>query len=259
MKRKDCSLERGFPMHVRFSIQAAAAIVGIVALSGPTKATTLVLSSPYNANLIWNNNGTVSLISDPTTDYTAVQAQSELWSNFTSGSSLPAGALLTLGFSTVGGVDHHTISFFDSAFGSTAGTFTWGYDVSEIASYRSVEHSVSGDILQTSGSSTLVANLVDNFSNAYALNFTQVGTVTSGITSQTFAPGVTMLSVKENLSVASGGSDIAGISNSFVEAAIPEASTWTMLCVGFALMGAAGFGSSRGRGRGRGRAFSALD
>ena len=104
-------------MRHSFQIAAVAAIFPIMALAGQAKATTLVLLSPFSADFIWNNDGTVSLLSAPLVDYMAVQQQSELWSDFSSGSTLPAGSELNLSLATSGGLDHHTISFLN-AFGA---------------------------------------------------------------------------------------------------------------------------------------------
>ena len=227
------------------TFKAAATLCGVLGLACPAEAATLVLSSPYDANLIWNNNGTVSPISDPSADYTAVQQQSELWWNFSSGSGLPAGALVTLSFSTVDGDDHHTISFVDSSFGTTGGAFTWGYDVSEVPSFGNEVASVAGGIFQTTGTSTLVTSLTDNNSNSYGLNITQIGAIASGVTTATFLKGVTSLAVSERLTLGMGGSDVTGISNSFTENAIPEPSSWAMVALGFVGLGFVGYRKAR--------------
>ena len=82
-------------MRRTFQIAAAAAAFPVLALASQAEATVLVLAAPYSAFFIWNNNGTVSPLSDPTADYTGVQQQSELWDDFTPGSSLQAGALMS--------------------------------------------------------------------------------------------------------------------------------------------------------------------
>ena len=116
-------------MNKVFKLQIAASLLAVMALGAQANAATLVLSGPsYSANLIWNNDGTVSLSSAPGVDYTAVQQQDKLWSNFTSGSSLPAGADMVLSFASSGGLDHHSATF-DYPFGAGGGTFTWGYDL----------------------------------------------------------------------------------------------------------------------------------
>jgi hypothetical protein len=219
---------------------AATAIFPFIALAGQAKATTLVLSSPYSADFIWNNNGTVSLLSAPLVDYTAVQQQSELWSDFSPGSTLPAGSLMELSFAHVGGHDHHTISFLH-AFGSVGGTFTWNYDVSDVGSVAT-EGSMSAAILQTVGSSALVKTIVDNNSNTYTINFTQNGTTDTGTTSVAFLPGTTTLDVTDKITI-SGlyGSDATGVSNSIVENSVPEPATWVMMVLGFAGLGFAGY------------------
>jgi hypothetical protein len=219
---------------------AAAAIFPIIALAGQAKATTLVLSSPYSADFIWNNDGTVSLITAPLVDYTAVQQQSELWSDFSPGSTLPAGSLMELSFAMVGGHDHHTISFLHP-FGGGGGTFTWNYDVSDLGS--ALEGSMSAAILQTVGSSTLVKTIVDNNSNTYLIDFTQNGTTDTGTTSVAFLPGTTSLDVTDTMTISGVfGSDATGVSNSIVEnSTIPEPATWVMMLLGFAGLGFAGY------------------
>jgi hypothetical protein len=222
---------------------AAAALFPIIALAGQAKATTLVLSSPFSADFIWNNDGTVSLESAPLVDYTAVQQQSELWSDFSPGSTLPAGSLMELSFAVVGGHDVHTVSFLHP-FGTGGGTFTWNYDVSDLGS--ATEASMSAAILQTVGSSTLVKTLVDNNSNPYTIDFTQNGTVDSGTTSVAFLPGTTTLDVTDTMTISGFvGSDATGISNSIVENnAVPEPATWVMMLLGFAGLGFVGYRKS---------------
>ena len=177
-------------MNKVFKIQIAASLLAVMALGAQANAATLVLSGPgYSANLIWNNDGTVSLSSAPGVDYTAVQQQDKIWSNFTSGSSLPAGADMVLSFANAGGADHHTATF-DYAFGSTGGTFTWGYDISIIPGLSEVFTGISSDLLQTAGSSSLIKTVVDNNSNTYNIAFTQFGAnLQIGNTMATFLPG----------------------------------------------------------------------
>jgi PEP-CTERM motif len=232
-------------MRHSFQITAVAAIFPVIALAGQAKATTLVLSSPFSADFIWNNDGTVSLLSAPLVDYTAVQQQSEVWSDFSSGSTLPAGSLMELSFSAVDGHDEHTVSFLHN-FGTVGGTFSWSYDVSDAATPGVQEGSINAAILQTVGVASLLKTLVDNNSNTYSVDFTQTGTIDSGATSATFLPGATTLDVVDTMTVSGPhGSDATGVSNSFVERGVPEASTWVMMLLGFAGLGFAGYRSSR--------------
>jgi hypothetical protein len=219
----------------------ATALCGMVACAGAANAATLVLSGPnYSANLIWNNDGTVSLGSSPSTEYTAVEQQSELFSGFTSGSSLAAGSTVALSYSHVGGVDHHTISFL-APFGSIGGAFDWGYTVGEVSGYDTAEGKMSASLLQNNGIATLSSVAVDAGSESYTIDFTQTDTTVSGITKVSFADVDQLLVVSEHLTIDPTGSDVTGVSNSFVEKAIPEVSTWGMVLFGFAVLGFTGY------------------
>ena len=147
-----------------------AAAIPVIALAGQAMATTLTLTSPYDATLVWNNNGTVSLASAPLVDYTAVQQQSELWSDFTG--ILPTGTEMELSLAVVDGADHHTISFL-APFGSLGGSFTADYEVTE-SMPSTQEASISGAILQTVGVSSLSKSITSN-TGPYSLSFVQTG------------------------------------------------------------------------------------
>ena len=69
-------------MRRTFQIAAAAAAFPVLALASQVEATVLVLPAPYSAFFIWNNDGTVSPLSNPTADYTGIQQQSELWDDY---------------------------------------------------------------------------------------------------------------------------------------------------------------------------------
>lgn len=232
-------------MRRTFQIAAAAAAFPVLALASQVEATVLVLPAPYSAFFIWNNDGTVSPLSNPTADYTGIQQQSELWDDFTPGSSLLAGTIMSLSFATVGGRDRHTISFLDNFGGPSGTTFTWSYDVSDAGS-GATEGSMSAAILQTSGRSTLIKTIKSG-SDTYIIDFTQTGGGSAvGTTTVPFLPGTTTLDVVDKLTIGLGGSDITGVSNSITEnPAIPEASTWAMMLLGFAGLGFAGYRKSK--------------
>ena len=70
-------------MRKSLQIAAAAVVFPLLALASQAKAAVLVLPGPiYSANLTWNNNGTVSLNTAPTVDYTGVLQNDELFTHF---------------------------------------------------------------------------------------------------------------------------------------------------------------------------------
>ena len=227
--------EKGMLMRHSLRIAAVAATFPVMALAGQAMATTLTVAAPYNAFLIWNDNGTVSLASAPLVEYTAVQQQSELWSDFT-GTDLPAGTIMQLSFAVIDGQDHHTISWLGS-FGGLGGTYTVDYDVTESLP-STQEASVSGAILQTVGVSSLGKSITSN-TGPYSLSFVQTGPlVTSGTTTVDFGRFTTSVAVTDTLTISAlHGSDATGFSNSFVESTIPEPSTWAMMVLGFIGLG----------------------
>ena len=224
---------------------AAAAIIPIIALAGQAKANTLTLTAGqnYSADLVWNNDGTVSFGGIA---YTAVQQQSELWSNFTSGSSLPAGSAIDLSFAIVGGHDYHTVSF-AHAFGSAGpgSVFTFGYTVSDAGTPNVDMDSLNSSIGQNVGSSTLDKTAVTN-TGTYTLDVTQDGTVDIPPNpSVSFLVGTTTATVTDTFTISpSFGSDAYSVGNTFVEDAnitVPEPATWVMMLLGFAGLGFAGY------------------
>jgi hypothetical protein len=233
-------------MRHSFKIAAVAAIFPVLAVAGQANALTLVLPGPsFSGDFIWNNDGTVSLTSAPLIDYTAIQQQSELYSDFSSGSTLPAGSLMELSFAIVAGADHHTVSFLHN-FGTVPGAYSWSYDISDAATPGVHEASIDAAILQTAGVSSLLKTVVDNNSHTYTVDFTQTGVTDSGVTAVTFLPGATTLDVVDTITTSSViGSNASGVSNSFIEGTVPETSTWMMMLLGFAGLGFAGYRSSR--------------
>jgi hypothetical protein len=225
---------------------AAVALFPIIALAGQARAIipltlTLTAGQNYSADLIWNNDGTVSFGGIA---YTAVQQQSELWSNFTSSSSLPAGSAIDLSFAIVGGQDYHTVSF-AHAFGSAGkgSVFTFGYKVSDAGTPNVDMDSLNSSIGQNVGSSTLDKTAVSN-TGTYTLDVTENGTVDIPPTpSVSFLPGTTTVTVTDTFTISPlFGSDAYSVGNTFVEdSSVPEPATWVMMLLGFAGLGFAGY------------------
>jgi hypothetical protein len=154
----------------------------------------------YSANLTWNNNGTLSLNTAPLVDYTAVQQQNELFTDFTAGFTLLAGSEINLSFAVSGTLDYHTISF-SNTFGASGGTFTWGFDIIQEVAGR-FQLSTKASLLQTVGSASSNLDFVDNNSNLYNLHFVQNGAnVDTGSTSLNFLPDTTSLAVTDQVIV----------------------------------------------------------
>jgi hypothetical protein len=221
------------------------ASVALAAMASSASANTLILPSPYNATLTWNNDGTVEYNG---VAYTAVQQQDKIFSGFSSGSDLPAGSTVLLSHSVVGGDDQHTITFTDP-FGSSGpgATFSWGYDITITDPTLFAFQTFRGDILQTVGSSTLVKNITAEDGDAYLIDFTKTGSSGySGIVSATLNSNDVVLAILDKLTIGANGSDASGVSNSVVEAPIPEPSTWALFGVGFSLLGGLGWKSRKG-------------
>jgi hypothetical protein len=234
------SAKSGDIMRHSLKIAALAAAASTMVLAGQAMATVLTLAAPYDAFFTWNNNGTVTYLGAGGGTYTGVQQQSELWNDFT-GTDLPAGTIMELSLTSVGGHDEHSISFLFSP-GGAGSSYTLDYVVSDAGTPNASEGDASGAILQTAGSSTLGKSF-DTNTGPYAMSFTQVGpnVVAGGITDVAFLPGTTTVGVTDNFTVLTGGSNATGISNSFVENAIPEPSTWAMMVIGFVGLGYAAF------------------
>ena len=214
-------------------------VVTALLMAGVAKANAIyVLPGPtYSGTFILNSDGTVTPVGVGG-NYSGIQQQDKLWDNFGVG-NLPVGTLLTLSFAHVGSQDIHTIAYGDpfGAYGKGA-SFHWSYDISVLNGPPPTISDVASDIDQTRGSATLMTTLVDNNSNTYMTNFTQKGTLTSGITTATFQPGVLSLAVNDMLTINSTGSDVTGIANSYTQTFVPEPGT--MALFGSGIIGLAG-------------------
>jgi hypothetical protein len=217
----------------------AAAALGAVLLSTTAFAASLTLPPPgYSGSEIVNPDGT--LPSDP------VIQQDKTWSDFSASTNL-AGQTVSFLFSTVGGVDFHTVSVtLPSLTAGEVVTFDYTIAINSTGVPGLHFDSAAGDIAQNTGSSSLVKDIIGG-DTPYTIDFTKTGGSTyTGTQSVTFLPGTTLLTVDDTFTAGSGGTNAGSFQDTFTQSsAVPELSTWAMLGLGFAGLAFAGF---RGRG-----------
>ncbi len=191
---------------MRMKLLAAAATLGLVAG---------LASSQANANTLTLLNGTVTSIGGGLftyngVTYDAVQQQDKLWSGFTAG----AGETLTFGFSTIGGVDTHSISV-GGTISSSAPT-TFGYTIAvDVGSSHFV--STASDIVQSAGKSALAETLSPGGSIAFSKDSTTSPPTYVGGTALNFAGAPTSVAVSETVTPDLIGTNISFVQNSFTE------------------------------------------
>lgn len=167
--------------------------------------------------------------------FTCIQQQDKLFSDFSFG-ALPSGATAGVNFSTINGIDTHTISL--SGAGLVSGsTYTLGYNL-EVTSTHAHLTSTSSGILQSSGQASLAETLDDNDGDTFTIDFTQTnGNSISGNASTPLDPTVNWVDVTDVLTLLQPpGSDASGVSNSFVQS-VPEPATLLLLGVGVTALG----------------------
>ena len=193
------------------------AIAAVAALAcGEASAATYVLGvgTNYGATFTVNANGTLSLLGT-TAQYNAVQQQDKLWDEF----SLHKGETVVFSFSTINGVDTHSISIGGNL--SSKLPTTVGYDISVIPTSSRTIVTTASDIVQSAGKSELKESLtpggtgvIDFSKNSLTSPPTYIGN-----TSYTFAVAPTLVAVTETIKPDLKGTNISFIQNSFVQSA----------------------------------------
>jgi hypothetical protein len=225
------------------SILAGAAASALLLFGAPaanaapgTCTNTFVIAGPsFSQNFTINAGGATVTPVGGSGVFNCIQQQDKLFSAFSFG-ALPGTGSADLNFTTVGGIDTHTISLAGSGL-LDGHSYTFGYNIEVVGSTAHLISSNSG-ILQTSGVSNLTESLVDNDGDHFSIDFNQTNaTPTGGNTSTALDPSVVWVDVTDTLSLsATPGSDATGVSNSFIQG-VPEPASLFVLGAGLAGLG----------------------
>jgi hypothetical protein len=192
-----------------------ALMIAAAAVSGAGQASAaiydLTSAANYSGTFAVNANGTLSLLGG-TTEYTGVQQQDKLWDNF----SLHQGEIVSFGFSTIAGVDTHSISIGGNL--SSQNPTTVGYNISVNVGPDKIL-STASDVVQSAGKSSLSETLTPGGNISFSKNSSVSPPIYTGLTSLTFAAGETSISVLETITPDIKGTNISFIENSFVQSA----------------------------------------
>jgi hypothetical protein len=220
-------------------VAASAFLIAGSAHAAPgTCTSTAVLGGPNFGGAFFVNGGGTT-VTNGTTTFDCIQQQDKVFSNFHFGQLPPVGTA-TLNFSNVGGIDTHTISLGSGNF-VDGGSYTMSYNI-QVLTETPQPHLISANsaILQTVGSSHLTQTMIDNDGDSFnGITFTQNGAVAGPTTGTALDPTVIWIDVTDTLTLATlanGGSNATGISNSFVEA-VPEPASLLVLGAGMAGLG----------------------
>ena len=192
---------------------AAAVTLGLAAglASGQANAATLVLDASTNYGGIVTSLGG-GLVSFGGSTYDSVQQQDKLFSGF----SVQAGDSIVFGFSTIAGIDTHSISI-GGAISPTSST-TFGYTIAALSPSHFLA-STASDIVQSAGKSSLSETLTPGGSIAFTKDSTMFPPTYSAINSLTFVGAPASVGVMETVTPDLLGTNISFVQNSFVQGA----------------------------------------
>ncbi len=219
--------------------QIGIGLVTLALLSGLTSAQ----ATPICTTTIVLPGGNGTVLDSSITAGVCVQSEDKLYGNFDLG-NLPQPGSITFGFTTVGGIDQHKITFTDPFAPDT--TFNDSFEVEVLLGNGFPTNNfitqLRADITQTVGGPTTLTQATTPGPSSGSINLSKTGNVVSGNFIDNFSSALNVTDLIVSSSFITGpGSDASAILNTIVEAqqvsppTVPEPNSLALF--GVALLG----------------------
>jgi hypothetical protein len=218
---------------------ALAALVVNEASAAPSTCNagnTFVLTAASSFGGTFDATGSAVTPDGGTGAFTCVQQQDKFFSAFNL-SGLPAGSHAVLSFANIDGTDTHSITY-SAGYPLGGSPYTFGYNIEVNPTADPLPRLIQSvsDLVESAGQASLAETLKSNLGATYNIGFTKAGVIYTGNTGAIFASGTQWLDVTDVLTLASTGSNVSGVENSFIED-IPEPVSLLLLVSGMIGLG----------------------